>query len=571
MLESVGDDSVVFNQDNIHKIITITKDRVSIDKEPENLVIINKGKNKIHLNLENRNQKINREEIMKSLKKIKKIEIENLDNVDNINNIKRNISPYKSKKNSDTNLIQTLQKDNIKNNLNKHIKFDIYDNNLDCMQFNNMKNKLKQKEKEEIINSNYNTFNISELYDNNNYFYTKKITDRNDSNKISERISLKSSNNNNYNTNLNSEYDYYNKNNYSDIKKVTNENLEKKLNLNLNKKELTRNKTLNLEKRNSTILITSIVNMINTTKSVSDKTHISSPYEKCLICERNFSVINLCCSECNIHFFCRKCLKYYCRDLVEKGIKRMKCPITKCNYNIYEEFLKSILSEDYYKLLFKKSKSLKSEEITEINDITENKYQIFNKKIKQNCEEKYKNIRLYNNKHVIDVNSNINFYNVRKYKDEYCPNCHEPTLFCKIDGIFHKCLNCGFKICKYCNKEFTNTHLIINYPGHCKVYYRKSQEERIKTNSIFNYLIQLIYVISMFYITFAFCYLRIYKFFKEFLKIQKYENNVFLIILFGIKDIFNIVISIVFFLMIFPYIFVWTPFFPVIIALVDGN
>ena len=93
----------------------------------------------------------------------------------------------------------------------------------------------------------------------------------------------------------------------------------------------------------------------------------------------------------------------------------------------------------------------------------------------------------------------------------------------------------------------------------------------MKTNCLFNYLIQLIYVISMFYITFAFCYLRIYKFFKEFLKIQKYENNVFLIILFGIKDIFNIVISIVFFLMIFPYIFVWTPFFPVIIALVDGN
>ena len=568
MLESVGDDSIVFNQENIHKIITITKERVSTDKDPENIIIINEGKNKIHLNLENTNQKINREEIMRSLKKIKKIEIENLDNVDN-NNIKRNISPYKSNKNSDTNLIKMLKKDKNENNyLNKNIKFDIYDNNLNPIKFNDMKNKLKNKE-EEIINPNSNKFNISDLYDNNNYFYTKKITDRNDSNKISERISLKSSNTNNYNSNINSEYDYYNKN-YSEIKKETNENLAK-INLNLNKKELTRNKTLNLEKRNSTILITSIVNMINTTKSVSDKTLISSPYEKCLICERSFSVVNLCCSECNIHFFCRKCLKYYCRELIEKGIKRMKCPITKCNYNIYEEFLKSILSEDYYKLLFKKSKSLKSEEITEINDITENKYQIFNKKIKQNCEEKYKNIKLYNNKHVIDVNSNINFYNVRKYKDEYCPNCHEPTLFCKIDGIFHKCLNCGFKICKYCNKEYTNTHLIINYPGHCKVYYRKRQEERMKTNCLFNYIIQLIYVISMFYITFAFCYLRIYNFFKELLKINNYENNVFLIILFRIKEIFNIIISIVFFIMIFPYVFAWTPFFPVIIALVDGN
>ena len=37
MLESVGDDSVVFNQENIHKIITIAKERVSNDKEPENI------------------------------------------------------------------------------------------------------------------------------------------------------------------------------------------------------------------------------------------------------------------------------------------------------------------------------------------------------------------------------------------------------------------------------------------------------------------------------------------------------------------------------------------------------
>ena len=37
------------------------------------------------------------------------------------------------------------------------------------------------------------------------------------------------------------------------------------------------------------------------------------------------------------------------------------------------------------------------------------------------------------------------------------------------------------------------------------------------------------------------------------------------------KDIFNILISIIFFVMIFPLVFVWTPFFPVIIALVDGN
>ena len=186
--------------------------------------------------------------------------------------------------------------------------------------------------------------------------------------------------------------------------------------------------------------------------------------------------MNLCCSECNIHFFCRKCLKYYCRELIENGIKKMKCPITNCNYIIYEQFLKSVLNKEYCQLLFKKVNPLKSEEKMNVvkDDVSRNKYKIFNKKIKHNSEDKSINIRLYNNKHVIDVNSNMMLYKVRKYKNEYCPNCHEPTLFCKIDAIFHKCLNCGFKVCKYCNKEYTKTHLIINYPGHCKVYYKKT-------------------------------------------------------------------------------------------------
>ena len=69
----------------------------------------------------------------------------------------------------------------------------------------------------------------------------------------------------------------------------------------------------------------------------------------------------------------------------------------------------------------------------------------------------------------------------------------------------------------------------------------------MKTNYLFNYLIQLIYVISMFYNVFALCCLLIYKFFKEFLKIKKCENNAFLIIFFRIKDIFNTLISITFF------------------------
>ena len=444
-----------------------------------------------------------------------------------------------------------------------------YDNDINPNKIHVMKKRFLKKEEVEILSEdNYNKSNTSELFQ-------KNIDTKLYGSKQSVRISLQSSNYNNSNcdSNKNSECKYYNKRNYSEIIKDINTNLGKRINLNKNIKELTRNKTVNLEKMNSTNLITNILNIVNSTKSFNDKANLNPHFDKCLICERKFSVMNLCCSECNIHFFCRKCLKYYCRELIEKGIKKMKCPITNCNYNIYEQFLKSVLSKEYRQLLLKKLNPLKSEEKTTVveNDISRNKYKIFNTKIKHSSEDKSINIRLYNNKHVIDVNSNMILYKVRKYKNEYCPNCHEPTLFCKIDTIFHKCLNCGFKVCKYCNKEYTKTHLIINYPGHCKVYYKKKEDIEIKINNGTRFLIQLLYTLSMFYIIFAFCYLSIYNFFKEILKITKNnKSNIILLIFWRIKDILNIIISIILFVTIFPFLFIWTPFFPVIISLIDG-
>ena len=260
MLESGGDDNIIFNKWNIPKIITITKERTSIGKIPENVIIINKGNNKIHLNLEQKSNKINRDEIMNSLKKIKNIQIESEDvYYDEQYNKKNNISPYKYVKSSQNKLIKISKNDFIKDNL--------YSNVENTDRINIMKKKMLKKEKEEILSEdNYNKFNVSELFE-------KNIDTKLYSNKLSERISLQSSNSINSNSNSNRYLEKidFNKNNYNEIKKDTNENLGKKLNLNINTKELTRNKTLNIEKMNSTNLITNIINIV---KNLSVIKHI---------------------------------------------------------------------------------------------------------------------------------------------------------------------------------------------------------------------------------------------------------------------------------------------------------
>ena len=87
MIESDGDDNIVFNKQNMPKIITITKESVSIDKKPESIIIINKGNNKIHLNLKKKSHKINREDIIDSLKIIKKIQLQSADDYSDKNKL----------------------------------------------------------------------------------------------------------------------------------------------------------------------------------------------------------------------------------------------------------------------------------------------------------------------------------------------------------------------------------------------------------------------------------------------------------------------------------------------------
>ena len=74
----------------------------------------------------------------------------------------------------------------------------------------------------------------------------------------------------------------------------------------------------------------------------------------------------------------------------------------------------------------------------------------------------------------------------------------------------------------------------------------------------------------MFYITLAFFFLLLFRSLKNMINIKKNEGNIFLCFINGIKYFICYSLSIIIFLIIFPFLFIWTPFFPTIIALVDG-
>ena len=223
-----------------------------------------------------------------------------------------------------------------------------------------------------------------------------------------------------------------------------------------------------------------------------------------------------------------------------------------CKYDINDIFLKKILDNHCYQILFNNENE--EEKKTNMGDIPMPIMLHFkNKQIFRN--------ELYYKQNVIDVSSNLDLYYIRKSKDEYCPKCNEHCIFRKTNTFFYKCLNCGFKICKYCNKEFTNIHLVLNDYNHCKVYYRRKKD--FSSNKIFfNIFFQMIYTVGMFLILITFCFFLI--------------NN-FFVIIFGIHDknknylrfIFSLIFSFLVYLIIIPFLIILIPFFPNIIALSD--
>ena len=274
----------------------------------------------------------------------------------------------------------------------------------------------------------------------------------------------------------------------------------------------------------------------------------SNIYRMCSICEHTY--LKLFVAECNDHYICKRCAKNYYEEIIEDGIKELFCPFVRCKAKVNLKELKNIISPEHYNRLINQSQETKYEE-------TQNK--LVYAKLKTNCNKE--NIQIYTKKHVIDINSNKNFYDYNSFKEVYCPHCFEESLFSKTNTHYFKCLNCLIKICKYCFKEYIDRHIDIHYIDHCKVYYRLEDDQNKRKILFFIFLLQLIFVFACFYFTFvgSFYFFRDY-FFKFF---NTKNNGNF------IKYFFTYFFSMVCFIISVPFIFLFYPYFPSIIALFD--
>ena len=354
------------------------------------------------------------------------------------------------------------------------------------------------------------------------------------------------------------EYDEKKKNENAIIKNINN------LNIKSHNFNTINNNNLN-NKKNENEDFQKIKNEINKTKNNIDnglykcisldqnKNNENNIYKMCDICEHTYKLGKCFVAECKVHYICKRCAKGYYEELIEDGIKDLYCPFFTCKAEVNFDNLKNVISQEHYKRLINICN----------NDYTDtNKNNFIFTKIKSNCN--MEKIQLYTKKHVIDINSNKNFFEYNREKEGYCPLCYEKALFTKTNCYFYKCLNCLSKICRYCFKEYNEKHINMNvnmnYNEHCKVYYRLDEEERNNSKLHFLFL-QVFFVFASFYLVFAGSFYFFKKFFFKLFNTYK-TRNIFAYII-------GYFFAIIFFIISFPFAFLLFPYFPSILALSD--
>ena len=550
MDESFSVKEIFKNEITPPKIIRISKVFSLNNKHPENIMILTKGNNKIQYNL---THKINHRNILNSLQTIQNspnnenlntklyypsFKYPNTENINiNINNVQKPIINEKIKQKSN---------DILKKNININ-NSNIFSENIDDKNLANLDElQLPKKEMKTSIH-NKKVFlpgmKLIDSKDSERQLLKKRTLNSN--NEIKNENLIKLSNNNTYSKKNNL-------NHFSSKKQITHENNIKIENNNNNiDNNIDKTSGLIYIRNNKNLLglenLDEIIDKYSKTDFIDDK--------QCIICERVYDKNSkkIFSANCNKHFFCKDCLKIYFQYSIDKGIKKMKCPIYKCKFDIEKNILQQILDIKYSSILFKQN-----------NNYNEENNTVGSEKIYEN---KFNNYISYQNKNVFQYNPQLNLYKIKKLENEYCPKCHEPSLFCMTFTLFNKCLNCGYKSCKYCDKTFTNYHLIINDPRHCKVYYRK--EKNFYNNTIcFKFVIELLYVVGIYFILHIYILTKNKMFLLLFrIDKNKYNKKVFMMF---IINFFLYFFNCLFYLIILPFMIIFIPFFPIFIALVNS-
>lgn len=270
---------------------------------------------------------------------------------------------------------------------------------------------------------------------------------------------------------------------------------------------------------------------------------------RCLMCGRVYPNSDVLTTSTCTHKFCVYCLGHYFRyksQIGEFDPTELKCPTISCTGTYSYEDLHSYLPDD---------------SISSGNKILSSHLQQL--KVLQN------GIVSYNEKNIIDINSNEHFYLFSKVKEGICPRCNKDYLFCRKGVSFLVCLGCLGKFCKYCRKEFNDRHLDDAYIGRCKIYFKideTARKKRKKKCEILIIYIQMVLLISISFILClcgVFCYLdagikkiTFYNYFKKMCVIKCF---VFILYLILITISFAVCGSC--FLVLFPY-------FPILISLI---
>ena len=384
------------------------------------------------------------------------------------------------------------------------------------MEGDEISNRNLDKEKEDLISDDNKTIKIDENFDEDKTEEKEKIKENNEKN-------INNINNNLEEKKLN---EIIRINNSDNIYNVNALNLNKKKR-NEKEKEKEENIIRNLKYRS-----------LNFTNIQTNPIQ----YNICQFCEHTLPVPKLFVAECKQHYFCKKCAKNYYEETIENGIKEMVCPLVKCRKPVKIENLNNIVSEEHFKIL--------------TNNLTEAHNYLLLTKLK--TETLPENYEIYTEKHVLDIDSNKKFFSFNNRKEAYCPFCNKDALFTKGNMHFGKCLNCQKKICKYCSKIFSNNHLDLSNPSHCKVYYRNKDIFQGKNNCCLRFLLELFFVIASFYLSFVGAFLLIKGMFYKAFNLNENKNC--------IKYTFAFLFTFICFVIVIPIIFIFFPVFPSLLA-----